>query len=66
MPQLTIVILQYRPDAGALRRTLAALAMQDTRDFAVVLGMTVHRRIILPRAAHILQPTASPMCRPSS
>ena len=38
MPQLTIVILQYRPDAGALRRTLAALAMQDTRDFAVVLG----------------------------
>ena len=34
MPQLTIVILQYRPDAGALRRTLAALAMQD----AVVLG----------------------------
>ena len=35
MPQLTIVILQYRPAAGALRRTLAALAMQDTRDFAV-------------------------------
>ena len=38
MPQLTIVILQYRPDAAALRRTLASLAMQDTRDFAVVLG----------------------------
>ena len=37
MPQLTIVILQYRPDAAALRRTLASLAMQDTRDFAVVL-----------------------------
>ena len=31
MPQITIVILQYRPDA-------ASLAMQDTRDFAVVLG----------------------------
>ena len=40
MPQLTIVILQYRPDAAALRRTLASLAMQDTRDFAVVLGET--------------------------
>ena len=38
MPQITIVILQYRPDAAALRRTLASLAMQDTRDFAVVLG----------------------------
>ena len=38
MPILTIVILQYRPDAAALRRTLASLAMQDTRDFAVVLG----------------------------
>ncbi len=38
MPLLTIVILQYRPDVGALRRTLASLAMQDTRDFAVVLG----------------------------
>ena len=38
MPQLTIVILQYRPDAAALRRTLASLTMQDTRDFAVVLG----------------------------
>ena len=38
MPQLTIVILQYRPDAAALRRTLASLAMQDIRDFAVVLG----------------------------
>ena len=24
MPQITIVILQYRPDAAALRRTLAA------------------------------------------
>ena len=38
MPQITIVILQYRPDAAALRHTLASLAMQDTRDFAVVLG----------------------------
>ena len=38
MPLLTVVILQYRPQAGALRRTLASLAMQDTRDFAVVLG----------------------------
>ncbi|MCO7111246.1 glycosyltransferase [Gemmiger formicilis] len=38
MPQITIVILQYRPDAAVLRRTLASLAMQDTRDFAVVLG----------------------------
>lgn len=38
VPQITIVILQYRPDAAALRRTLASLAMQDTRDFAVVLG----------------------------
>lgn len=38
MSLLTIVILQYRPDAGALRRTLASLAMQDTRNFAVVLG----------------------------
>ena len=66
MPQLTIVILQYRPDAGALRRTLAALAMQDTRDFAVVLGDDGSPQDYLPRAAHILQPTASPMCRPSS
>lgn len=38
MPLLTVIILQYRPDPRALRRTLAALAMQDTRDFAVVLG----------------------------
>ena len=61
MPQLTIVILQYRPDAAALRRTLASLAMQDTRDFAVVLGTTAHNRTILPRAAPTWRPTASPM-----
>ena len=61
MPQLTIVILQYRPDAVALRRTLASLAMQDTRDFAVVLGTTAHNRTILPRAAPTWRPTASPM-----
>ena len=28
MPQITIVILQYRPDAAALRRTLASLEQQ--------------------------------------
>lgn len=38
MSQLTIIILQYRPDRDALRRTLASLAMQDTRDFAVLLA----------------------------
>ena len=67
MPQLTIVILQYRPDAAALRRTLASLAMQDTRDFAVVLGDDGSAtRTILPRAAPTWRPTASPMCRPPS
>ena len=54
MPQITIVILQYRPDAAALRHTLASLAMQDTRDFAVVLGDDgVGARTILPRAVRI-------------
>ena len=47
MPQITIVILQYRPDAAALRRTLASLAMQDPRDFAVVLGDDGARREVL-------------------
>ena len=58
MPQLTIVILQYRPDAAALRRTLASLAMQDTRDFAVVLGDDGSQQD--------WRLTASPMCRPPS
>lgn len=35
---LTILIAQYKPDAAALRRTLASLAMQTSRDFAVVLA----------------------------
>lgn len=35
---LTVLIAQYRPDAAALRRTLASLALQDTRDFAVLLA----------------------------
>lgn len=35
---LTVLVAQYRPDPQALRRTLASLAMQTTRDFAVVLA----------------------------
>lgn len=35
---LTVLVAQYRPDAAALRRTLASLVLQDTRDFAVVLA----------------------------
>ena len=35
---LTVLVAQYRPDPQALRRTLASLAMQATRDFAVVLA----------------------------
>ncbi|WP_295342286.1 glycosyltransferase [uncultured Subdoligranulum sp.] len=35
---LTVLVAQYRPDPDALRRTLASLAMQTTRDFAVVLA----------------------------
>lgn len=35
---LTVLVAQYRPDPAALRRTLASLALQDTRDFAVVLA----------------------------
>ena len=35
---LTVLVAQYRPDPEALRRTLASLALQDTRDFAVVLA----------------------------
>lgn len=35
---LTVLVAQYRPDAAALRRTLASLALQDTRDFAVMLA----------------------------
>ena len=31
MPQLTIVILQYRPDAAALRRTIFLDATVDSR-----------------------------------
>ena len=38
MPLLTVIILQYRPDFAALRRTLASLAMQTTRDFEVVVA----------------------------
>ena len=38
MPMLTVIILQYRPDFAALRRTLASLAMQTTRDFEVVVA----------------------------
>ena len=37
-PLLTVLVAQYRPDAAALRRTLASLVLQDTRDFAVVLA----------------------------
>ena len=35
---LTVLVAQYRPDPAALRRTLASLVLQDTRDFAVVLA----------------------------
>ena len=35
---LTVLVAQYRPDPQALRRTLASLAMQATRDFALVLA----------------------------
>lgn len=35
---LTVLVAQYRPDAAALRRTLASLALQTTRDFRVVLA----------------------------
>lgn len=35
---LTVLVAQYRPDPDALRRTLASLAMQTTREFAVVLA----------------------------
>lgn len=35
---LTVLVALYRPDAAALRRTLASLALQDTRDFAVMLA----------------------------
>lgn len=35
---LTVLVAQYRPDPDALRRTLASLAMQSTRDFGVVLA----------------------------
>lgn len=35
---LTVLVAQYRPDPEALRRTLASLALQDTRDFGVVLA----------------------------
>ena len=38
MPLLTVIILQYRPNFAALRRTLASLAMQTTRDFEVVVA----------------------------
>ena len=39
-PLLTVLVAQYRPDAAALRRTLASLVLQDTRDFAVVLEVS--------------------------
>lgn len=35
---LTVLIAQYKPDPAALRRTLASLILQTTRDFAVVLA----------------------------
>ena len=35
---LTVLVAQYRPDPAALRRTLASLVMQDTREFAVALA----------------------------
>lgn len=35
---LTVLVAQYRPDPEALRRTLASLVLQDTRDFAVTLA----------------------------
>lgn len=35
---LTVLVAQYRPDPAALRRTLASLVLQDTRDFAVMLA----------------------------
>lgn len=35
---LTVLVAQYRPDGAALRRTLASLVLQDTRDFSVVLA----------------------------
>ena len=38
MPLLTVIVLQYRPDFTALRRTLASLAMQTTRDFEVIVA----------------------------
>lgn len=38
MPLLTVIVLQYRPDLTALRRTLASIAMQTTRDFEVVVA----------------------------
>lgn len=38
MPLLTVIVLQYRPDPDALRRTLASIAMQTTRDFEVIVA----------------------------
>lgn len=54
-PILSIILVQYRPDEGELRRTLASLLRQDCRDFELIVADDGSDEDFFPLTRRILE-----------
>ena len=57
---LSILLVQYRPDEGELRRTLASLLRQSCRDFELVVADDGSDEDFFPLTRKFLLKTALP------